>query len=386
MNGIGMSGMPLTSDIVNATGDLTYNIVADKMNSQEVFGPSYSGQFWRENITTQGDFTNWGIYADIDYSISEKWNIIGGLRYSKDEKYFSWYIPLTEFAQVRPGVNNLIIQQANMKTADSWGQITGRFVTSYQIDDKQMFFASYSTGYKSGGFDSLTPSLVSFEPEETTNIEIGYKAVLWDAFVANISAYSLELTNLQTAINSKSPDSLQAVPTIINEDRDITGLELDIKWNINDNITLGVVSEFRTTDRFTPDFYNAEGTLITEQKTTTDAALNYTATLDWILELGLGNTNLHLDYVFVENLNAQEVGLEEYKKTIDSYFIDRQDLNARFSWTSDDDGIEIGVWGKNLLNRRYMVSINGYAASILGVPHGRINRGLEAGVDLKYTF
>lgn len=386
MGAIGMPGVPLTGEIVTMTGDTTYDIVANQMNFQEIFGPSYTGQFWRESITNNGDFTNWGVYADVDYSVTDKWNIIGGLRYSRDEKDFSWYIPVTEFSEVRPGVDNLIFPQADLVAADSWDQVTGRLVTSYQMTDKQMVFASYSTGYKSGGFDSLIPSPIAFEPEETTNYEIGYKAVLWDAVVANISVYALELTDLQTSISSKPPGSLQAVPTIINEDRDITGLELDIRWNVNSDLQLGIVSEVRSTDRYTPDFYNAEGTLIVAQKTTTDAALNYTATLDWILDLGLGNTNLHMDYVFVENNNAQEVGLEEYKKPIDAYFIDRKDLNARFSWTSEDDDIEIGLWGKNLLDKRYMMSIGGYAADVLGVPHGRINRGLEAGVDFKYAF
>ena len=53
---------------------------------------------------------------------------------------------------------------------------------------------------------------------------------------------------------------------------------------------------------------------------------------------------------------------------------------------AEDADFEIGVWGKNLLDKRYMVGIGGYAATELGVPHGRINRGLEAGVDFKYSF
>ncbi|WP_206484172.1 TonB-dependent receptor [Thalassotalea sp. G2M2-11] len=386
MAAIGMPGAPLSGDIVDATGDLTYDIVAQAMGFPEVFGPSYSGQFWRETITNTGDFTNWGVYADVDYSLSDKWHLIGGLRYSNDEKDFSWFIPQTDFAQVRPGVNNIIFPQVDLAAKDSWGQVTGRLVSSYQLDDDQMIFASYSTGYKSGGFDSLTPSKQPFEPEETTNYEIGYKAVLWDQVVANVSGYYLELDNLQHPISSKTPDSLQAVPTIINEDREITGLEFDIRWNVTPNLRLGVVSEIRSTDTFTPDFYNGEGELIQAQKTSIDAATNYTATINWIPDLGLGNTNLHVDFVFVENVNDKQAGLEEYKKSIDAYFIDREDLNARFSWTSQDDSLEIGIWGKNLLDKRYMMSIGGYAADVLGVPHGRINRGIEGGIDVKYSF
>lgn len=386
MAGIGMPGVPLSADIVAATGDLTYDIVANALGFPEVFGPGHSGNFWRESIYNHGDFTNWGIYADVDFAIDDKWNIIVGLRYSQDDKDFSWSIPPTTYNELRPGVGNIIFPQVNLATSDSWDKITGRIVTSYQLDDKQMVFASYSTGYKSGGFDSLSPSEQSFAPEDTSNIEFGYKAVLWDAVVANISAYYLELDNLQQSIFTKPPESLQSIPTIINEDKQITGLELDLRWNVNDSLKLGLITEIRSTDTDSPDFYNAEGTFIAAQTTSVDAATDYTLTLDWIPDIGLGNTNLHIDYVFTENLNHSQPGLEEYKKPIDAYFIDYKDLNARFSWTSKDDSLEVGLWAKNLLDKRYMFGLGGYAAEELGVPHGRINRGREYGIDVKFTF
>jgi len=386
MTGIGMPGMPLTGDVVRLTGDLTYDLVASQLGIAEIFGPSHSGTFWQESVNNTGDFTNWGIYADVDYAINDKWNIIGGLRYSKDEKDFSWYIPLTSFATVRPGVGNLLFPQVDMSANDSWSKVTGRLVTSYQIDDDQMVFASYSTGYKSGGFDSLTPSMMAFAPEDTTNYEFGYKAILWEEVVANVSAYYLELDNLQRSVDSKPPGSPQAVPTIINEDREITGIEIDLKWSFSDSLLLGMVTEIRSTDTYTPEYYNGEGTLIAATKTSSDADANYTFTIDWMPDFGVGTTNLHIDYVFLENTRRNDPGLEEYKKAFDAYFLDTENLNARLSWTNDDDNIEIGLWGKNLLDNRYLLSLGGLAADELGTPHGRINRGLEAGIDFKYSF
>ena len=54
-----------------------------------------------------------------------------------------------------------------------------------------MLFASYSTGYKSGGFDSLVPidqsaGQQAFSPEDSENFEIGYKATLWDRVIAKL--------------------------------------------------------------------------------------------------------------------------------------------------------------------------------------------------------
>ncbi|WP_448548437.1 TonB-dependent receptor [Thalassotalea fusca] len=386
MAAIGMPGVPLTADIVEQTGDLTYQIVSSQLGIAEVFGPSFGDMFWQESVNNTGDFTNWGIFADVDYAINDKWNIIAGLRYSKDEKDFSWFIPQTSFAEVVPGVGNLLFPAVDMKASDEWDKVTGRLVTSYQIDDEQMVFASFSTGYKSGGFDSLVPSTESFAPEDTTNYELGYKAILWQQLVANVSVYYLELDNLQRSVDSKPPGSPQAVPTIINEDREITGLEFDFKWNVSDSLIVGVVSEIRSTDNYSPDYYNGEGTLIAATKTSSDADTNYTFTIDWMPDFGVGTTNLHIDYVFVENTNANDPGLEEYKKAINEYFADTEDLNARLSWSNDSDTFEIGVWGKNILDNRYMLGLGGLAAEELGTPHGRINRGREVGIDFKYNF
>ncbi len=384
MAAIGMPGVPLDAGIVEATGDVTYDIVAAQLAIAEVMGPSFSGQWWQESVNNTGDFKNWGVFADVDYKIDDKWSVIGGLRYSKDEKDFTWLIPTTTFAQLRPGVGNLLFQPTDLKASDSWDKVTGRFVVSYQIDDDQMLFGSYSTGYKSGGFDSLTPSTESFEPEDTTNFELGYKGVLWDQVIANLSAYYLELDNLQRSIDSKTPDSPQAVPTIINEDREITGFELDIRWMASDSLTLGIVSEIRSTDNISPDFYNGEGDLIEATTTDTDTKLNYTLTLDWAPDFDYGTVNVHMDYVFLENSNDEQPGLEDYKKDVKAYFKDTSLLNARASWANDADNLEIGVWGRNLLDERYVLSIGGLTADVLGMTIGRIKRGLEEGIEIKY--
>lgn len=387
-NALGVSGLApgVTADIVNATGDLTYEQASQALGIAELFGPSHSGTWWQETVNNTGDFTNWGIFADVDYKVNDQWNVIAGLRYSKDKKSFSWLIPPTTFAKVRPGVSNLLFPEVDMSSEDEWDKITGRLVASYQINDDHMVFGSYSTGYKSGGFDSLTPSNEAFAPEDTTNFEFGYKGVIAQELIANVSMYYLELDNLQRSVDSKPPGQAQAVPTIINEDREITGLEIDLQWLATDSLTLGVVTEIRSTDNISPEYYNGEGTLVASQTTESDADLNYTLTADWAPDFDYGVINFHLDYVFLENTNANDPGLEDYKKGIKGYFSDTSLLNARLSWSNDDDTIEVGLWGKNLFDERYVLSIGGLAADVLGTPIGRINRGLETGIDFKYMF
>lgn len=386
MTAIGMPGMPLTADIVNATGDLTYDIVANQLGIAEIFGPSVAGTFWQETVNNTGKFTNLGLYGDLDYALTDDWHVIAGLRYSKDDKDFTWYIPPTSFAATRPGVGNLLFPISDLAANDSWSKITGRLVTSYQVTDTDMLFASFSTGYKSGGFDSLVPNSQAFKPEDTQNIEIGYKGIINNQLVANVSAYYLQLDNLQKTVDSKAPGSSQAIPTIINEDRDIAGLELDLQWQVTDTVKLGAVSEIRSTKAKTPSFYNGDGELIAADELSSHASINYTINFEWLPDFSVGTTTLHLDYVFVENQNDQEVGLEDYKKAIPEYFRDQNELNGRISWRSDNDKFELGLWTKNLFDNRYMISVGGLTADVLGTPHGRINRGRELGVDVKYNF
>ncbi|SET62277.1 Outer membrane receptor for ferric coprogen and ferric-rhodotorulic acid [Thalassotalea agarivorans] len=415
-------GGAITPELVAATGNLTYDAISTQVPAlvgspnyymPEVFGPGFGGLWYQETVSNTGDFTNWGVFADVDFAITDKWNVIGGIRYSNDNKKFTWDIPLNSFATVP--VNSLIAAQGLppipienlllpeqyfalkpfggvMAAEDSWDKITGRLVTSYKLNDDEMIFASYSTGYKSGGYDSLDPQLdangvpQAFDPEDTANFELGYKAVLWEQVVANISGYYLQLSNQQVSVSSKEPGDTAAVPRIISIDRDLTGFEFDLRWMATDSLTLGVITEIRSTDSHFPEYYNSTGDLIEAQTTSSNAALNYTLTLDFMPDFGVGTTNFHMDYVFQENTNASNPGLEDYLLAIPEYFVDRQDLNMRLSWANDDDNIEIGLWGKNLLDKDYLTGGGGLAASELGTPVGRINRGLEAGIDLKYSF
>lgn len=391
LQALGMPGATLNGDIVALTGDVTYDIVSGQLGIPEIFGPSHSGQFWQENIFNTGDFTNWGIFADVDYAITSKWHVIAGLRYSNDSKDFSWFIPATTFAEARPGVSNQLFSQVDASASDSWSKVTGRLVTNYEIDKNQMVFASYSTGYKSGGFDSLSPISQAagdsaFAPEDSSNFELGYKAVLGESVITNISYYQTELDNFQVSVESRQPDSSTAVPTIINENRQIAGFEIDLRWMTTDSLTLGMVTEIRDTDVDTPAFYDSTGELLPEQSRSSDANTNYTLTFDWAPDFDLGEVNLHMDYVFAENTNADRVDIQPYELAIPAYLADKKRLNARISIGSHDESMELALWSRNLLDERYVESISNISASTLGTPFAKINRGREVGVEFKYTF
>lgn len=419
MEQIGFPDFPFSAGMVNALANDPFPYDAYQMVSAalpgligssapyipEIFGPQYGGMFWQEAITNTGDFKNWGIFADIDYAITNKWNIIAGIRYSKDEKDFTWFIPPTSFATTpinqlvtdmggpQVPIGNVLFEQANEAASNSWEQTTGRLVSSYKLDSKNMVYASASTGYKSGGYDSLVAPVTAqdylgFEPEETTNFELGYKGILSQNLITNFSVYNLELTNQQTSVDSLDPNdpSGAAKPIILNRDTDITGVELDMRWKPTDSLTLGVITEIRSMDITTPAHFNNIGERIEQETRSEDAATNYTLTFDLLpdWQYAEGNFSFHVDYQFVENTSHLNPSIPDFVFEIDGYTNDIQNLNARFSWYNDN--LELAVWGKNLLDERYVSGGGGLTAGVLGTPIVAVNRGIETGIDIIYRF
>src|SRR5690606_6704976 len=148
------------------------------------------------------------------------------------------------------GLTNFLFPvMPQLNANNSWSKLTGRAVTRYNLDENSMLYLSYSTGYKSGGYDSLDPrsAFTPFAPEEVANTELGYKADLWDKVRVQLVAFNMDLTNRQRSVNSKEPGSGVAVPLVINGDQDIRGMELVLDWQATEQLKLGLVTEYRKT-------------------------------------------------------------------------------------------------------------------------------------------
>ena len=388
-----LGAAPFSPELVGAiaaTGDLTYQAISAGMGVPEIFGPSNAGKLWAEDIVNRGDFTSFGLYSDVDYQLNERWGFTAGLRYSRDDKDFSWEIKERSFGESLPGITDFLFPVLpQLNASHSWNKLTGRAVTRYNLNPDSMVYLSYSTGYKSGGYDSLDPRSAQspFAPEEVSNIELGYKADLWGKVRLQLVGYQMDLTNRQRAVNSKAPGAGVAVPIVINGDQDIQGAELVLDWQATDTLKLGLVTEFRDTKSKWQQFYNAEGDLVTDTEKDS-AADSYTLSADWSPQQSLanGDLKLHVDYVYEENTRADDPDLLQIAYSIPAYFADSKSLNARLSWTSSDQHWELALWGKNLTDHDSTGGIGGWAADVLGTPITSLNPPRTYGAEIRYQF
>ncbi len=391
-------GIPATPEEVVDTGDLYYDVVSGAFGAPIIFGPSFAGTVWNEAIINEGEFENYGVYADVEYALTQQLSLTAGLRYSEDNKDFSWLIPVTSFASLRPGVSNQIFTGATgefesaattpLEASDSWSKTTGRLVASYQLSDELITYASYSTGYKAGGFDSLgiESSQQPLAPEESDQIELGLKGDLFSGRLRlQLALFELNVDGRQRSVETRPPGQGNAIPTVINVDTGVQGFEVNASWLIAENLLLTGLTTWRTEDTTSGEFYDANGEL-TRFDESNDAANDYTMTLDWRPQFATGELLVRGEYIFRENTRSPEdPNYNPAFESVEGYTDDTTLVNARVAWTNSEASWEIALWGRNLLDEKSLNGISQITAASFGTPYARIADPRTYGIEALFN-
>ncbi len=182
------------------------------------------------------------LFGEVYYNLTDDLKLTLGLRYTEDEKTIRDRQLLlnrdeeTDAILTQPLGANEFIPVPYRNDDDSWEEFTGRAVIDWQFTGDNMVYASYSRGYKGGGFNPpfdplLFPSSSpTFEPEFVNAYEIGSKNVLFNGTLqANATMFFYDYEDLQVSriINRTSFNE--------NTDAEIFGLELEAVWAPDDH-------------------------------------------------------------------------------------------------------------------------------------------------------
>jgi iron complex outermembrane recepter protein len=161
------------------------------------------------------------IFAQATWNINEAWALTAGGRYTRETKDGSRRMntentatgtadPLA--AYVVKQVFNVDTEELQVMVPTSAGHdlkgdrdetsFTPSVSLQYIMNDDVMFYASGSTGFKSGGFDARANQVESFEfeKEEATTYELGTKTRLWDDRAElNAAIFHTTYKDLQTS-------------------------------------------------------------------------------------------------------------------------------------------------------------------------------------------
>jgi len=234
-----------------------YNYYAEYYGSDTSFTPQANGLLV-ESGRVKGKYEGWGAYINLDYYITDNFDIEIGLRWTDDEKELTTFVP-TPASDLGPYWAYLFSTAEPLSARDSWDDVTPRVIAKWRPTDEAMLFASYTEGFKSGGFDSfvvknsagLTPwdidrfdtagktradgfAPATYDPESVDSIEIGYKDSWFDGRAnTDLTVFYYEYEDLQV------PVSIDRGPSIIRNIGEVEawGGEFSLTSGIGDYVT-----------------------------------------------------------------------------------------------------------------------------------------------------
>jgi iron complex outermembrane recepter protein len=150
------------------------------------------------DLTTRAE----AVFAQGTYNVTPELSVTAGIRYSEEKKGITSFDALDlgigglPLFPSYPGPNPLTSTPFSAKK--TFSSVTPKFVVQYQLDPQTMLYASYSQGFKSGGFDTGVAAPTPFQPEKLTDYEGGIKATTDDnSLRINLAGFYYDYKNLQ---------------------------------------------------------------------------------------------------------------------------------------------------------------------------------------------
>ncbi|MBS0476939.1 MAG: TonB-dependent receptor [Proteobacteria bacterium] len=296
-------------------------------------------------------------YTQANVNLTDKLTLVLGGRWTKEKKDGT-YIQLVNnpFAVAFRGAENTPL------TLDD-NRFTYRIGANYKPTSDMMLFASYSTGYKSGGFNSGggTPALGQrrlFTRETVKDWEAGIKSNWLDnKLTANLTLYRMDIGGYQ----DRSFDGTSFVVRNAGNLRH-QGFEFDLiakptrNFRVNASIAyLDSVFTSYPAGSALPGF--PAGSTQNLTGTSANFAPDWTGTLGAEWRIDLGSSGLRL----VNSVSASFVSDQLLGGVTDNNYLQvNQDgyalLGGRIELQGPDERWSIAVYGRNLTNENYAVN------------------------------
>jgi iron complex outermembrane recepter protein len=292
------------------------------------------------------------VFGQADYDLTSQLTVTGALRYDADRRR------QTDDAT---GLNR----------TKTFSDLQPKATVTYHIDPTRLVYATYSTGFRSGGFNAPTVTIPEFKAETLTNYEVGFKTqwfdkrlvVNGDVFYADDHNFQFFFVDLQTA--SQIIANLDAVH--------LWGVELEAQANpirgLNLFGTLGTTNSNIARSSVYPSAVGNKTPKTVPWKLTLGVQYTHELTEGWDGMVRLDYEHQDHKYWQIDNVDVQ--------KSLDL-------VGGRVGVTHDAYGFYL--WAKNITNVRYYEDYN--PANFSGGAHdiGSLAQPRTYGVELQARF
>jgi iron complex outermembrane receptor protein len=185
--------------------------------------------FQRTNNFNRQESKSYAVYGEVSYALTEAVRLAVGGRYTRDEK------DMTYNRAVSQTTGALLF---DAPASPSWSDFSPRVTVDWQATNDVLLYASYSQGYKAGGFisgrpGSLAQALAVFDPEQVSAYEVGAKSEFLDRRLrANAALFYNDYTDMQLSYFANGQFN------VVTADVEVRGAELETAFAPVDGLTL----------------------------------------------------------------------------------------------------------------------------------------------------
>ena len=372
------------------------------------------------------------VFGEATMRTSDKWSFTAGLRYTEEDKYMTYrwrdfaaggvsaYVGAAIQEAVALATQQAVINIPRDLTAgyvgsmaditmipetagiygnenkQSFDNISGRLVAQYNINDNANAYASYTTGYRAGGFnggafDRATMSGDAYGEETMTSMEVGFKSTLMDGNLRlNASLYSYTYDDVQVS-TVKSDEG--GISTEVENAAKLgaEGLEVELAWALSERLRM--TGNYAYIDRSYDVFPPYLGLSITPTNGITPENAFYLAFDFNVMTRGMSS----LDFQLAANYQDSTVSIGSapslysaagapdipvnFQQAVNQA---RTLIDTRLTWSQEMESgrsMSVSLWGKNITDESYRTFGYNFGAD-LGLPVHQWGNPSTYGLDV----
>jgi iron complex outermembrane receptor protein len=327
--------------------------------SLSTFGPAAPVLSVIRNTTgnTFGDINSKtaAVFGNADWNLSERLTLTGGLRYTTEKKTLAYQQIVTFPAFL---ASSIPLENDSLSTNNVTPLLSARF----RIDRDAMVYATYSKGFRSGGWnvDNITAGgptsfkQTRFTDESMVNFEVGVKgSMLGGVLNLGATAFRMNYDDIQVTQRVQVLGGGGAVVGIVTNGGKARSQGVELEGVLRPTSSLRVSGGVGYVDARYTDYVDTSGgapVSFNDRKLNNAPRLTSNLSVAYSLPLPVGSLTLRLD---ARHTDGFFIGREN----LATQWIPGYDLfNGRVSLAGENGRWDLAVYSNNIFDKRYIVA------------------------------
>jgi iron complex outermembrane receptor protein len=303
------------------------------------------------------------MFTDVNLDLTDRLHLGLGARYTQDTKngdvFRANYLGATRSPLLGGTVRAPILLRTDYRASKDFTDFSPRVALSYDFSDRVTGYASWSSGFKSGGFDMrgdaiLTPATVNgYDPETVDSYELGLKGSAFDRRLSFSSAlFYNEYKNQQVTTQVPAGASIASFVDNVGQST-IYGAEFEGALHIMDSLTANFAigyleasfDEFLRYNLTTHLYENIASQVVLQNAPKFTGYLGLT----WRGQVAGGDIAVTPSVSYRDDYSQFEFPnpiLDQKAYTL---------VDLSIVWTAPNDHLTLGLYGKNLTDEEYRI-------------------------------